>query len=76
MWYVVPMYIRTASRRNKNSTVSRYVQLAHNVWDPTAKRAAPRFLYNFGREERLDKDALRRLARSISRFLGSEEVLR
>ena len=75
MWYAVAMYIRTASRRNKNGTVTRYVQLAHNVWDPRAKRATPRILYNFGREEEVDKNALRRLARSISRFLGPEEVV-
>ena len=35
----------------KNGTVTRYVQLAHNVWDREAERARPRILYNFGREE-------------------------
>ncbi len=70
------MYIRTVIRRNKDGTVATYVQLAHNVWDPTAKRATPQVLYSFGRAESVDKQALQRLARSVGRFLGPEEVLR
>ena len=64
------MYIRTVIRHNKNGTTARYIQLAHNVWDPQAKRSVPQVVYSFGREEKLDKEALRRLARSINRFLG------
>ncbi|GAW93957.1 hypothetical protein [Calderihabitans maritimus] len=33
-------------------------------------------LYNFGREEYVDKEALRRLIKSINRFLGPEEALK
>ena len=33
-------------------------------------------LYSFGRAESVDKQALQRLARSVGRFLGPEEVLR
>ena len=69
------MHIRTTTRHNKNGTVTRYVQLAQNVWDPKARRAAPRIVYNFGREDEVDKEALRRLARSIGRFLGPEAAL-
>lgn len=76
MCYDLAMYIRTATRRNKNGTVARYVQLAHNVWDPKAKRSAPRIIYNLGREEAVDKEALRRLVGSINHFLGPEEALR
>jgi len=64
------MHIRVTTRHNKNGTVTRYVQLAQNVWDPKARRAAPQIVYNFGREDEVDKEALRRLARSIGRFLG------
>lgn len=70
------MYIRTVSRRNKDGTVATYVQLAHNVWDPQAKRATPQVLYSFGREENVNKQALQRLARSVGRFLGPEEALK
>ena len=69
------MYIRAATRRNKNGIIARYVQLAHNAWDPKTKRSTPRIIYNFGREEEVDKEALRRLVRSINHFLGPEEAL-
>jgi hypothetical protein len=64
------MYIRTMSRHNKNGTVTRYVQLVQNVWDVNARRSVPHIVYNFGREDELDKEDLRRLARHIGDFLG------
>lgn len=70
------MYIRTVTRRNKNGTTTGYVQLAHNVWDPKARRSGPHIIYNFGRQEQVDKEALRRLVHSINHFLGPEETLR
>ncbi len=60
-------------RKNKDGSVAEYVQLAHNYRDPDAGYAKPKILYNFGRRDTLDEDALRRLVRSISRFLGPEE---
>ena len=69
------MYIRTISRRNKDGSEVRYVQLAHNVWDRKAKCAKAQMIYSFGREDELDKEALRRLARSIGRFLSPEDAL-
>lgn len=70
------MYIRTITRRNKDGSVARYLQLAHNEWDPEARCAKARVLFSLGREEAVDREALRRLVRSISRFLSPEEVLR
>ncbi len=64
------MHIRTTIRHNKNGSETRYIQLVQNVWDANAKRAVPHIVYNFGREDSLDKDDLRRLARNIGRFLG------
>jgi len=69
------VYIRTIIRHNKNGTTTRYLQLAQNVWDPQAKRSVPRVVYSFGREEKVEKEVLRRLARSIGRFLGPDEAL-
>lgn len=69
------MYIRTISRRNKDGSEVRYVQLAHNVWDKRAKCAKAQMIWSFGREEELDKEALKRLARSIGRFLSPAEAL-
>jgi len=53
-----------------------YVQLAHNYRNPKTGRSTPEILYNFGRKDQLDLEALRRLVRSICRFLDPEEVKR
>ncbi|MGH9261089.1 MAG: IS1634 family transposase, partial [Acidimicrobiales bacterium] len=64
------MYLRTIQRRNKDGSVVRYVQLAHNVRHPGSGNAVAEVLHSFGREDRLDRDALARLVRSVSRYLG------
>ena len=69
------MYIRQISRRNKDGSKVTYVQLAHNERDPDKGFAVAKVLYNFGRLEDLDLDQLRRLVKSISRFLKPEDVL-
>jgi len=76
MWHNVGMYIRTIQRKNKDGSVVRYIQLAHNQWDPQAGCAKAKVLFNFGREEEVDREALKRLVKSINRFLGPEEILR
>jgi len=65
------MYVRATPRKNKDGSVVRYLQLAHNVWDPQKKRSRTEVLYNFGREDAESRAALERLAGSLSRFLGS-----
>jgi hypothetical protein len=67
------MYIRTIARRNKDGSEVRYVQLAQNERDPRGFTKA-NVLYSFGREEHLDKAALRRLVDSICRFLDPADV--
>lgn len=52
----------------------RYVALAHNEWDADTRRSRAKVLYNFGREDRLDRDALTRLVASINRYLGVDEA--
>ncbi|MGH2862333.1 MAG: IS1634 family transposase [Solirubrobacteraceae bacterium] len=69
------MYLRTVRRRNKDGSEVSYVQLAHNVWDPVGRRSITKVIHNFGREDRLDRDALARLARSITRFLDPGQAL-
>ncbi len=66
------MYIRTTTRKNKDNTVTKYVQLAHNIRNPKSGQPQAKVLYNFGRMDELDMDVLRRLAASIHRFLGDE----
>ena len=64
------MFVRTATRRNKDGSTVRYLQLVHNEWDPSAKAARMKVLHNFGREDRVDKAAIERLAGSLCRLLG------
>ena len=61
-------YVKTSSRTTRGGVV-RYLQLAHNEWDAAAQRSRTRVLYNFGREDELDRDAVGRLVTSLSRLL-------
>lgn len=70
------MYIRICRRENKDGSVAEYAQLAHNYRDPITGRSKGKILYNFGRREAVDEDALRRLIDSIARFLGPEDELK
>jgi Transposase DDE domain len=63
------VYLRSTPRRNKDGSEVRYLQLAHNVWDPAAKRSRVQVVYNFGREEPAAREALERLVASVSRHL-------
>jgi transposase len=70
------MYVRTISRKNKNGSTTTYVQLAHNARDAQTGQPRADVLYTFGRADALDVDAIRRLTKSLSRFLTPEEALR
>ncbi len=67
------MYLRTV-RVKKQNRVLEYVQLAHNYRDRETRKPFVKVLYNFGRADQLDTDALRRLVRSISRYLEPSEA--
>ena len=70
------MYIRTTTRRNKDGSVVRYLQIAESVWDAAQQRSQTRVLYNLGREDALDAEALRRLAESLLRVAAPEALAR
>jgi hypothetical protein len=69
------MYLRSTPRRNKDGSTVRYLQLAHNVWDPVAKRSKVQVVYNFGREDAANREALQRLIASVTRFLDPDAAL-
>lgn len=69
------MYLRTTRRKNASGSTVSYYQLAENVWDPERGCAVAKVVYNFGRADELDHDALRRLAKSILRVFDGEEQL-
>jgi hypothetical protein len=64
------MYLRRTQRRRKDGSVVGYVQLAHNRRVGGVTRAE--VLLNLGREDELDVEGLRRLARSIARYTDGE----
>ncbi len=67
-------YVKTSVRTTRSGTV-RYLQLAHNEWDQETQRSRTRVLYNFGREDEIDKDQVRRLVAALSRLLDPAEAL-
>jgi hypothetical protein len=69
------MYLRSTPRRNKDGSEVRYLQLAHNVWDPQKRRSSVQVIYNFGREDAASREALQRLAASVTRFLDPGAAL-
>ena len=69
------MYLRSTPQRNKDGTEVRYLQLAHNVCDPQKRRSAVQVVYNFGREDTANREALQRLAASVTRFLDPGAAL-
>src|SRR3974390_1864791 len=69
------MYLRATPRKNKDGSVVRYLQLAHNVWDPVARRSRAQVIYNFGREDAISRAAIERLVGSLARFLAPEAGL-
>ncbi|MFN2468698.1 MAG: IS1634 family transposase [Gaiellaceae bacterium] len=64
------MYLRRTQRRRKDGSTVGYLQLAHNrrVGGVTTAEV----LLSLGREDELDVDGLRRLARSIARYTDGE----
>ena len=72
--YLVGVYLRETRRKNKDGSVVSYLQLAHNERHPETGSPVARVIHNFGRADQLDREALRRLVASISRFLEPHEA--
>jgi hypothetical protein len=66
------MYLRTTQRKNRDGSVVRYVQLAHNRRVEGVTQA--QVLLNLGREDQLDPEGLGRLVASINRYLGDPDA--
>src|SRR5918999_384706 len=65
------MYLRRTQRRRRDGSVVGYLQLAHNGRVDGVTQAE--VLLNLGREDQLDVEGLRRLARSISRYTDAAD---
>ncbi|MEV0136211.1 IS1634 family transposase [Dactylosporangium sp. NPDC050688] len=68
------MYVRVTSRKTTSGQPVRYLQLAHNEWDPVARMSRTKVLHSFGREDDLDRTAIERLVASLSRLLEPDRA--
>ena len=69
------MYLRETRRTNRDGSVVRYLALAHNERHPRTGSPVAKVIHNFGRADKVDRDALARLVSSISRFLEPEQAV-
>jgi DDE family transposase len=68
------VYLRESRRTNRDGSVVRYLQLAHNERHPQTGNSVAKVIHNFGRADQVDRDGLARLVASISRFLTPEQA--
>jgi len=61
------MYLRKSSRKNNDGSIVTYYQLAHNERHPVTRKPVSKILHTFGRADKIDREALVRLCRSIAR---------
>lgn len=69
------MYVRRSVRKRKDGSQVAYLQLCHNEWDAQRGRSVTKVVHNFGREQQVDTDAVRRLIASLRRLLSPAEQL-
>ena len=59
--------MRESSRRNKDGSKVTYLQLAHNERHPKTGVPVAKVIHNFGRKDKVDKEALARLRQFMRR---------
>lgn len=62
--------MRTTQRKNKNGSIVKYYQLAHNVRKAETKTPVAEVIHNFGRTDKVNREDLVRLCKSIARVCG------
>jgi hypothetical protein len=69
------MYLRETKRRNADGSEVSYLALAQNERDPVSGVPRAQIVHRFGRADQVDREALGRLVRSISRFLDPADAV-
>src|SRR6266540_3046717 len=69
------MYLRETRRRNRDGSEVAYLALAHNERDRDTGVPKAQIIHNFGRADRVDREGLARLVKSISRFLDPADAV-
>lgn len=70
------MFVRVTVRNNKNGPPARYLQVVHNYRPPGGGASRSKVLLNLGRVEDVDGGDLARLAKSILKHVGPEDLAR
>jgi hypothetical protein len=68
------MYLRTTRQRRQHGPDAIDYQLAENYSHKDRRRSETRVIYPFGRADRVDPDALRRLAQSLLRVANDDRI--
>jgi len=50
------MYLRQTTSKLADGTKVKYLQLCHNYWDKKAQYSKTKFIYSFGKEDKIDKE--------------------
>ena len=69
------MYLRETKRRNVDGSEVSYLALAQNERDLETGVPRARIIHRFGRTDQVDREALARLVRSVSRFLDPAQAV-
>src|SRR6266542_556638 len=69
------MYLRETRRRNRDGSEVAYLALAHNERDRDTGVPKAQIIHNLGRADRVDREGLARLVKSISRFLDPADAV-
>jgi hypothetical protein len=69
------VFVKTSTRRSRDGTPVRYLQSAHNEWDPATKTSRTKVIYSFGWAEEVDRAGFERLISSLTRLLGTQPTL-
>ena len=67
------MYLRRTTSKLSDGTKANYLQLCENYRDKETGQSKTKVIYSFGREDKLDREKLKRLIGSIERYLKSTE---
>jgi len=73
-YYLVIMYLRACTRKNRDGSTVTYLQLAENRWNSERKRSEARIVCTLGRADGKGQERLKQLAASIRRHASFETI--
>jgi len=74
LYYLVIMYLRACTRKNRDGSTVTYLQLAENRWNSEKRRSEARIVCTLGRADGKGQERLKQLAASIRRHASFETI--